>query len=194
MEKAYIKFLKTPFDYLFSILILVFIMPLILLIIVLIKLSSSGPIFFNQKRLGKNGRVFLLYKFRTMTHKPRSNKSEVFLDNPEITTIGRFLRRFKLDELPQIFNVLIGDMSIVGPRPCLPSLQSEFNADGKKRIKVKPGLTGLAQINGNIYLSWPQRWELDAKYVENISFLLDLKILINSVGVVLLGENRFLRK
>ena len=185
---------KRVFDFAFALIITLVIVPLLILIAALVKFSSSGPVFFAQERLGKDGRKFLLYKFRTMTNKVRISHQEIMGDNPEVTRIGYWLRRFKLDELPQLLNVLNGDMSIVGPRPSLPDAMKHLNEDGLKRLRVRPGLTGLAQVNGNIHLSWEERWQYDAAYVDSMSLLLDLKILAKTVLIILLGEDRFVRK
>ncbi len=179
---------KRIFDILVSGLVLLLLLPLLVLVIVMIKLTSKGPVFFLQERLGKEGRLFQVYKFRTMTDKPRNFNKQVTTETLEVTFIGQFIRRLKIDELPQLFNVLIGDMSLVGPRPCLPELLNDFNENGAYRLRVRPGLTGLAQVNGNIYLSWDERWVLDRKYVENQSLWLDFTILLKTVLVVLLGE------
>jgi len=162
--------------------------PLSLLITVLIKVDSKGPVFFIQERIGLKGRIFNIYKFRTMTHKKRFEHQEVFPDNPELTRIGRILRRFKMDELPQLFNVLLGDMSLVGPRPPLPTQIELYSEEDKKRLEVLPGLTGLAQISGSIMLSWPERWVYDREYVDNLSFLLDLKIILKTFRIIIIGE------
>lgn len=119
---------------------------------------------------------------------------EIYQGDAEVTWIGAFLRRFKIDELPQLINVLIGDMSIVGPRPCMPSMKDELNEDGNFRTQIRPGLTGLAQVNGNIYLSWPDRWKYDRYYVEHVSLWLDLKIIAKTVVIVIQGEKSFLNK
>jgi lipopolysaccharide/colanic/teichoic acid biosynthesis glycosyltransferase len=168
--------------------------PLFLIIAVLIKTTSKGPIFFFQERLGKNAKTFKVFKFRTMTHKKRAVNREILKGDPEVTRIGHYLRRFKIDELPQLLNVLTGDMSLVGPRPCMPIQLNDLNEDGKYRIRVKPGLTGLAQVNGNIYLTWEERWKYDRKYVENLSFQEDIKIILKTITIVLLGEEKFLKK
>ena len=186
-------FLKRLLDMLTAGLLLILLLPILIITAVLIKLTSSGPVFFIQNRVGKNTSEFKLYKFRTMYHRPRK-VSKVLKDDPDVTAIGYFLRRFKIDELPQLINVLIGQMSLVGPRPCVPDTVKEFNEDGIFRIKVKPGLTGMAQVNGNIHLSWPERWKYDRLYVENLSFILDIKIIIKTIGLVLFGEERFIKK
>ncbi|WP_086479559.1 sugar transferase [Oceanospirillum sanctuarii] len=162
--------------------------PMFILVILGIRLSSSGSIFYTQERLGFRGRVFKLYKFRSMTNAKRDLSVQVHQGSDEITAIGHWIRRFKIDELPQLLNVLSGDMSLVGPRPCLPSLQASFNSDGHRRLEVRPGLTGLAQVRGNIYLDWPERWQLDRQYVDDLSLVLDIKILFRTVLIVILGE------
>lgn len=182
---------KKVFDIVFSVIVLLLIAPLLLFSIIVIKLESKGPIFFLQDRLGKDGSVFRLYKFRTMINKNREVNREILKGDEEVTKSGYYLRRFKIDELPQLINVLKGDMSLVGPRPCMPELQDSFNEDGKFRIRVLPGLTGLAQVNGNIYLSWPQRWKYDREYVEKISFLIDISIILKTFGILLFGEEKF---
>ena len=179
---------KRLFDIVVSAFGLLLISPLLLLAGLLIRLDSAGPVFFTQTRYGLGGSLFKLYKFRTMTDKPRKVENEVHLDNPEVTKIGWFLRRFKIDELPQLWNVLIGDMSIVGPRPGVAEHLENLDEVGKKRLLVRPGLTGLAQINGNIYLSWPERWRYDAEYVERHTFWLDCWIIWRTVFVVFFGE------
>ena len=157
----------------------------------LIRLDSRGPVSFVQPRLGRQGRVFLLYKFRTMFDAPRESTHEVLPGHPEVTPVGRFLRRFKIDELPQLWNVLRGDMSIVGPRPALPRQAEELDEIGRMRLEVRPGLTGLAQVHGNVYLSWPERWKYDRDYVLRMSARLDLWILWQTALVALCGEQRF---
>jgi lipopolysaccharide/colanic/teichoic acid biosynthesis glycosyltransferase len=169
--------------------------PLMLLCAILIKLTSRGPVFFLQGRLGKDGHVFEAYKFRTMTDKPRVPDTIAYSgDQSEITAVGRILRRTKLDELPQVFNVLRGEMSVVGPRPQLPVQRTEFDANAELRLFVRPGLTGMAQVNGGVALTWPERWYYDAHYVRNVSFGLDCRIIARTVSVLLYGEERFLRK
>lgn len=187
--------IKRFLDFFISFVILLFLFPFFIIVAVLIKMDSNGPIFYLQGRVGKNGDIFQVYKFRTMTDEVRDpNKKQTYLNDPDITRIGRFLRRFKFDELPQIWNVFIGDMSLVGPRPALPSLYEEFGEIAKKRCRVRPGMTGLAQVNGNIYLPWEKRLLLDGEYVDNISFVLDLKILIKTIAIVLFGEEKYIRK
>lgn len=159
-----------------------------------VRLDSPGPVFFMQDRVGRGGRVFRLYKFRTMTDRPREVGREIHAGDPEVTRVGAVLRRTKLDELPQLINVLSGDMSLVGPRPFVPSMLDQLDANGRRRLDVRPGLTGLAQVNGNIHLSWPERWVWDARYADRVSLWTDLGILVRTVGVVALGEGRFLNR
>ena len=180
--------MKRCLDFLISVFLLVILSPLFVITSILIKLTSKGPLFFKQQRVGKNGKLFFVYKFRTMINKVRSFDKQTFQDDVEITSIGKIIRRLKIDELPQLLNVVKGDMSLIGPRPCLPTLVKDFNESGKKRLLVRPGLTGLAQVNGNIYLSWEQRWEFDKKYVESQSLALDLKIISKTILIVLFGE------
>ena len=190
----YLKF-KRLFDFFISFAILLLLFPLFIIVAVLIKLDSKGPIFYLQSRVGENGRVFRIYKLRTMTNKERDpNVKQTYLQDPDITRIGGLLRRFKIDELPQIWNVFIGDMSLVGPRPALPSLYEKFGEIAKKRCEVRPGVTGWAQVNGNIYLPWEERLCLDREYVDRMSFMLDLRILVKTVAIVLFGEEKYIKK
>ena len=190
----YLKF-KRLFDFFISFAILLLLFPLFIIVAVLIKLDSKGPIFYLQSRVGENGRVFMIYKLRTMTNKERDpNVKQTYLQDPDITRIGGLLRRFKIDELPQIWNVFIGDMSLVGPRPALPSLYEKFGEIAKKRCEVRPGMTGWAQVNGNIYLPWEERLCLDREYVDRMSFMLDLRILVKTVAIVLFGEEKYIKK
>ena len=190
----YLKF-KRLFDFFISFAILLLLFPLFIIVAVLIKLDSKGPIFYLQSRVGENGRVFRIYKLRTMANKERDpNVKQTYLQDPDITRIGGLLRRFKIDELPQIWNVFIGDMSLVGPRPALPSLYEKFGEIAKKRCEVRPGMTGWAQVNGNIYLPWEERLCLDREYVDRMSFMLDLRILVKTVAIVLFGEEKYIKK
>jgi lipopolysaccharide/colanic/teichoic acid biosynthesis glycosyltransferase len=186
---------KRVLDLAASVAALLVLWPFLLLVAALIKLTSRGPAFFLQERLGRNATTFMAWKFRTMTDKPRVADTLYYTGDPsDVTRVGRFLRRTKLDELPQVFNVLRGEMSIVGPRPQLPKQLAEFNEDAKLRLNVRPGLTGLAQVNGNTALTWPERWHYDAEYVRNLSFALDCRILAKTVAVLLHGEEKYTRK
>ncbi|WP_258561861.1 sugar transferase [Chryseobacterium chendengshani] len=180
-------------DIIIALSIIIFFFPLFLLIFIFVKIDSPGNFFFFQERLGYQGKVFKIYKIRTMFDKERVPDREILKNDIEVTKVGYYLRRFKIDELPQIINVFKGDMSLVGPRPCLPKQLAEFNEDGKKRIEVLPGLTGLSQVNGNIHLSWQERWKYDREYVENISFLLDMKIVFKTFLILINGEDKYLK-
>ncbi len=168
-----------------SLLAIVILLPVITVIAVAIKISDKGAAVFKQERAGKGGKPFTFYKFRTMKagvdpfgSSPKSG------DDPRLTKIGKFLREYSLDELPQLFNVLKGDMSIVGPRPLYVSQMPEWNERQKKRLLVKPGLTGLAQISGRGELTREKKLELDVKYVETAKFWLDLKIILKTIAQV----------
>lgn len=163
--------------------------PVVLASALAVKAETPGPVIFRQTRVGKGLSTFTIYKLRTMRHGNNSS-GEVLSGNPDTTRVGRVLRRLKIDELPQIYNVLRGEMSVVGPRPFLPEMIEDLQDEGKYRFLVKPGLTGHAQTNGNIALSWPQRWHYDKVYVENMSFLFDIKILAKTLLVILFGEER----
>ena len=187
----YKRFFKRFFDFIIALVGLLILSPLFLILWIGLSIANKGAgAFFVQERIGLHGVPFKLFKFKSMTDEKDEN-GKLLPDDKRLTKNGELIRRFKIDELPQLINILIGDMSFVGPRPGLISMLNELNEDGKVRLQVKPGLTGLAQINGNIYLSWEERWIYDKKYVENISFLLDLKILCKTFLIVIFGEKKF---
>lgn len=190
----YKNLLKPFLDYFLAIIGILVVSPIFILTAIFIKLESNGPILFTQERLGRNGRIFKLYKFRSMTNKKRDANKQIFEGDPEVTLVGSIIRRLKIDELPQLINIILGDMSLVGPRPSLPNLKEKFNEDGEFRIKVKPGCTNLAAVNGSIYLTWPERWVFDRYYVENLTFALDVEIIFKTFIVVFFGEKIFLKK
>ena len=194
LTHPYRSFGKRLLDLAVSLPLLIAAAPLFSAIAVAIKLTSRGPAFFVQERLGRDGRTFRTFKFRTMTDRPRTSHQEIFGKTDEVTAVGYWLRRFKLDELPQLWNIVNGDMSLVGPRPALPAQLAEYTSLAKCRLQVRPGLTGLAQVHGNIHLSWPERWVYDAEYVSRVSLVLDLWIAFRTIAVVLLGEERFLQQ
>lgn len=187
---------KRLVDILVSLFVVVALLPVWVLIALLIKLTSEGPIFFMQDRPGKDKKIFKVFKFRTM--RPGSEKMvkgvEVMADDDRVTAIGKFLRRSKLDEIPQCLNVLRGEMSLIGPRPERVASLEDYDDEISKRLNMLPGMTGLAQVSGNIYLDLSERYKLDVYYVEHYSLWLDIKILIRTVGVVLLGEQRYAGK
>ena len=173
-------------DIFVSLVLVVILLPVFAVIFTAIKLTSKGPAIFKQERAGKNGQPFVFYKFRTMRlDVDPFGPSPKFGDDPRLTKIGKFLREYSLDELPQLFNILKGDMSIVGPRPLYVSQMAEWDERQKKRLLVKPGLTGLAQIAGRGQLTREEKLELDVKYVEISSFFTDIKIVIATIGHVL---------
>jgi undecaprenyl phosphate N,N'-diacetylbacillosamine 1-phosphate transferase len=180
------KFFKRIFDIFIALPAIVILLPVFAVIFVAVKFTSKGPAIFKQDRAGLNGRPFIFYKFRTMRldvdpfgPSPKSG------DDPRLTKIGRFLREHSLDELPQVYNVLKGDMSIVGPRPLYVSQMAEWDQRQRKRLLVKPGITGLAQISGRGHLTREEKLELDVKYVETASFLADIKIIVATIGQII---------
>lgn len=184
--------LKRLFDFFGSLCGLIILSPVFAVTMFLIKIFMPGPIFFTQERVGKNGEIFEILKFRTMKVDKEAEKNLDFSkDKERLTRLGCFLRRTKIDELPQLINVLRGDMSLVGPRPTVTRQVKEYTAYQFQRLNMRPGMTGLAQVNGNVSLPWEQRIEYDIEYVKEFSLILDLKILVKTIGVVLLGEGRF---
>ena len=194
IRRPYRVFGKRLLDLCVSVPIVILLSPLFVMIAALVKLTSRGPVFFVQERVGQNGASFHALKFRTMTDKLRTAHQEVFGKTDEVTSVGYWLRRFKLDELPQVINIVRGDMSWVGPRPALPTQKSEYTSLAMRRLEVRPGLTGLAQVHGNIHLTWPERWQYDVQYVDRLSFTLDVWITARTIGVVLCGEEKFLQR
>jgi len=170
-------------------------LPVFVVVSIAIKVGSRGPTIFKQERVGKNGKPFIFYKFRTMrADVDPFGPSPKTGNDQRLTRVGRFLREYSLDELPQLFNVLKGDMSIIGPRPLYVSQIVEWNERQKKRLLVKPGLTGLAQISGRGELTREEKLELDVRYVETAGFWLDLKIILTTVTQVLGRKNIYEKK
>lgn len=184
---------KRVMDIIISLIIIVPFSPVWLLISILIKLTSPGPIFFLQLRPGKNRRIFKIFKFRTMQlgSEKMIKDQEVMSDDNRITSIGKILRRTKVDEIPQLLNVLKGDMSLVGPRPERVESLDDYDKEISKRLSMNPGMTGLAQVSGNIYLPLQERYKLDVLYTDKFSLKLDTMILIRTIGVVLNGEDKY---
>jgi len=172
---------KRVFDIVVSLAMLLLLWPVFIVVIIAIRFGSKGPAIFKQERAGRDARPFIFYKFRTMrTDADPFGASPKSGDDPRITKVGKFLREYSLDELPQLFNILKGNMSIVGPRPLYISQIQEWNDRQKKRLLVKPGLTGLAQISGRGALTREQKLEFDVEYVEKASFWLDIKIIFET--------------
>ncbi|MFQ7035542.1 sugar transferase [Candidatus Borkfalkia ceftriaxoniphila] len=188
-------YVKYAFSYVIAAVLAVLTAPVIAVTAIAIKLEDGGKVFFSQERTGKGMKRFKVYKFRTMT----STNVAFDKDNPvvsgnsmHVTRVGRIIRKFKIDELPQIYNVLKGDMCFIAPRPLLPSYEKDYRDWEKVKFYVKPGLTGLGQVNGNGYLSTEERNYYDVYYVMHASLWLDIKIFCKTVFVVLFGEEKFI--
>lgn len=184
---TYKNFLKRPIDLVFSIFSIIMLSPLIIVIALLVKVKLGSPVLFKQKRPGLNEKIFTMYKFRTMSD-DRDENGELLPDTIRLTKFGRFLRKTSLDELPELINILKGDMSLVGPRPLATVYLPYYNEREKIRHTVRPGLTGLAQINGRNNIAWEERFNYDIKYVENISLKLDAKIIFSTFIKVFKSE------
>ena len=183
-KRKFIIFKRT-FDILVSGIALVMLLPIFAIIGILIKLDSKGPVFFVQERAGKDGKIFKAYKFRTMIDKAVAIGGEkISQDDSRITRVGKYLR-WGIDELPQLINVFKGEMSLVGPRPTLIEQVSRYSKEHRRRLEMKPGLTGWALVNGRNVLSWPEKIELDIWYINHWSLWLDFKILIKTIWVVI---------
>ncbi|KPH50830.1 UDP-galactose phosphate transferase [Helicobacter pullorum] len=172
----YKNLIKPILDFILAFLLIIIFSPIILIVALLIKLKLGSPILFTQERPGLNGKIFRIYKFRTMSDE-RDSKGDLLSDELRLKGFGKLIRKSSLDELPQLFNVLKGEMSFVGPRPLLVEYLELYNQEQAKRHNVKPGITGWAQVNGRNAISWEEKFKLDVYYVEHISFMLDCKIL-----------------
>jgi sugar transferase EpsL len=179
---------KRFFDLSSSVIGLIVLSPLLLLLALLVRINMGSPVLFKQKRTGKGGNVFELWKFRSMTNGTDEN-GNLLPNEQRMTPFGTFLRHYSLDEFPGLINVLKGEMSLVGPRPLLPEYMEHYTEDEIRRHEVKPGITGWTQINGRNALTWDEKFKLDVWYVENQSFLLDLKILFKTVFKVIKKED-----
>ena len=180
----YAKFLKRVMDFSLSLIALIVLSPILLILVVVTAAAMKGNPFFTQQRPGKNEKIFRLIKFRTMTNEKDEN-GELLPDDIRLNKFGKFLRSTSLDELPELINILKGDMSIVGPRPLLVKYLPRYNAEQRRRHDVRPGLTGNAQANGRNAISWDEKFKLDIEYVDNISFAFDVKIIFDTVKAVL---------
>ncbi|MEI3327695.1 MAG: sugar transferase [Thomasclavelia sp.] len=180
----YEKYLKRPIDIICSLLALIVFSWLYLIIALLVRIKLGSPVLFKKERPGKDEKIFNLYKFRTMTDE-RDEKGNLLPDEIRLTKFGKLLRATSLDELPELFNILKGDMSIVGPRPLLISYLPFYSKEEKRRHEVRPGLTGWAQVNGRNFIDWDHRLKKDVEYVNNINFILDVKIIITTILLVL---------
>ena len=185
---------KRIFDIFVSLIAIILLSPLLLFISLLIVLTDGRPIFYNQDRLGKDATIFKFHKFRSMTDNPkRQVDQQVRGSDPEVTTVGRIIRPLKIDELPQLWNILKGEMSIVGPRPALPKYLETYSPRQRRRLDVRGGLTCMAQVHGSSFLSWDERIEYDLIYIETQSLWIDIKIILKTFFVILLGEERYVR-
>lgn len=171
----YKKYFKRSLDILFSVILIIILSPLISITYILIMIFLGVPVIFKQERPGLNEKKFIIYKFKTMNTK-KNSKGELLPDHVRLTTCGKIIRKLSLDELPQFFNVLKGDMSFIGPRPLLNEYLPLYNEEQRKRHNVRPGITGWAQVNGRNSISWDEKFKLDQYYVENISLVMDMKI------------------
>lgn len=179
----YAKYVKRCLDFLLSLCGIVILSPVLLILALLVRVKLGSPVLFKQERPGKNEKIFTLCKFRTMTDK-RDENGELLPDSVRLTKFGRILRATSLDELPELFNILKGDMSIIGPRPLLVSYLPYYSEREKKRHSVRPGLTGLAQVSGRNFIDWDRRLEKDVEYVEHLSPGMDMKVLVMTVQTV----------
>ena len=180
----YAKYFKRVLDFLLSLIAIIILSPVLLVIAILVRIKLGSPVLFKQKRPGKNEKIFTLYKFRTMTDKKDEN-GNLLPDEDRLTKFGKVLRSTSLDELPELFNILKGDMSIVGPRPLLVRYLPYYTKEERHRHDIRPGLTGLAQIHGRNATNWTERFGYDVKYVKNITFLGDVKIIIKTIMKVI---------
>ena len=183
----YKRFFKQIIDFFIVFTALVILSHILLIVVILLGFANKGNPFFFQNRPGKDERIFKIIKFRTMTNE-RDENGILLPDADRLTGIGKFVRKTSIDEIPQLINVLMGDMSLIGPRPLLPEYLPIFNERQKKRHSVRPGITGWAQVNGRNAISWNKKFEYDVWYVENLSFTLDIKILFKTIKKVIISE------
>ncbi|WP_371815303.1 sugar transferase [Exiguobacterium sp. s18] len=186
-KNIYEKKIKRFLDLVISIVGLIILCPIFLIVSFLIRIKLGSPVLFSQTRPGLDGKLFKMYKFRTMTDEKDQN-GILLPDEVRLTEFGRFLRSTSLDELPELINIIKGDMSLIGPRPLLVEYLELYSEEQKKRHNVRPGLSGLAQVNGRNLLTWEQKFELDVKYVENVNIICDMKLILLTIKKVILKE------
>lgn len=182
--EIYRKYIKRILDVIISAVTLLLLSPVLLITALLVRVKLGSPVIFKQERPGLNGKIFKMYKFRTMTDE-RGSEGKLLPDEQRLTHFGNVLRSTSLDELPELWNILKGDMSLIGPRPLLVKYLPLYSERQSHRHDVRPGITGYAQVHGRNKLDWPERFEMDVYYAENLSFKMDLKIVADTVGVVL---------
>ena len=183
-QGLYEKYIKRPQDLCCAVLALIALSPVLAITALLVKIKLGSPVIFKQERPGLNGQIFEMYKFRTMTDE-RDENGELLPDEQRLTSFGKMLRSTSLDELPELINIIKGDLSVVGPRALLVRYLPRYNEEQARRHEVRPGLTGLAQIHGRNAISWDEKFKWDVKYVDNVSFLGDWKIIFDTIKVVL---------
>ncbi|MCZ0702992.1 sugar transferase [Natronobacillus azotifigens] len=183
----YKRFVKRPMDFMLSLIAIIALSPIILLLAILVRTRLGSPILFKQKRPGLNEKIFMMYKFRTMTNE-KDDSGVLLPDSLRLTKFGKFLRSTSLDELPELFNILKGEMSIIGPRPLLIQYLTLYNDHQKRRHEVRPGLSGLAQVSGRNTISWEDKFNLDVKYVDNMSFIGDWEIILLTIKKTFVRE------
>lgn len=188
----YAKYIKRVLDLILSLMALIILMPLMIIIAILVRIKLGSPVIFKQERPGKNEKIFTLYKFRTMTNKKDEN-GNLLPDEKRLTKFGKILRSTSLDELPELFNILKGDMSIVGPRPLAVQYLPYYTNEERHRHDVRPGLTGLAQIHGRNLLNWEDRFKYDINYTKDITVLKDLNIILKTIIKVFKREDIAIR-
>jgi len=193
VRNFYTLYVKHAIDWLVALIAAIILTPLFVIIALLIKIDSTGPVFFRQERLGQGGRIFIIYKFRSMViHQVKNNDYKLYENDPRITFIGKFIRRTSIDELPQVINILKREMSFIGPRPPLPYFPKhfkEYTDFEKQRFRVKPGISGLAQIRCREIHDWDINIPIDVEYVNNCSFIYDLKLFLKSFIVFFKTDN-----
>ena len=183
----YRKYIKRILDFILSLVAIIILSPVLLIVAILVRTKLGTPVIFKQERPGLNERIFTLYKFRTMTDE-RDEEGNLLPDEIRLTKFGKLLRSTSLDELPELFNILKGDMSIVGPRPLLVRYPPLYNEHQKHRHDVRPGFTGYAQVNGRNSITWEDKFDLDVEYTQRVSLLMDIGIILRTIKVVLLRE------
>lgn len=177
---VYEKYIKRPQDMLCALLALIVLSPILFITAFLVRVKLGSPVIFKQERPGLNGKIFTLYKFRTMTDE-RDSEGNLLPDEVRLTKFGKLLRSTSLDELPELLNILFGDIAVIGPRPLLVEYLPRYNAEQRRRHEVRPGLSGLAQVNGRNAISWEDKFKYDVQYVEHVTFLGDWKIILQTV-------------